>query len=159
MKAKEFGKYIVADPEICHGKLTFKGTRIFVKDILEMVAEGMSWDRIIEKWRGSITKEAISEALLLASESMELHGAFHRKEEAEPQQTEDEKVERSSLLCKKETISVQSDPHTVKRIDQLIELQPFEIDRCDVYELFARLGIAIIEQTPLRLEVIAYLFY
>jgi uncharacterized protein (DUF433 family) len=70
MKAKELGKYIVADPEICHGKPTFRGTRIFVKDVLDMVAEGMSWDEIIEEWRGSITKEAISEAVLLASESL-----------------------------------------------------------------------------------------
>ena len=70
MKAKELGKYIVADPEICHGKPTFRGTRIFVKDVLDMVAEGMSWDEIIEEWRGSISKEAISEAVLLASESL-----------------------------------------------------------------------------------------
>jgi len=70
MQAKELGKYIVADPEIRHGKLTFKGTRIFVNDVLEMVAEGMSWDKIIEEWRGSITKEAISEAVLLASKSL-----------------------------------------------------------------------------------------
>ena len=33
-------KYIVADSEICHGKLTFKGTRIMVWQILEMLAEG-----------------------------------------------------------------------------------------------------------------------
>ncbi|HIE29634.1 TPA: DUF433 domain-containing protein [Candidatus Poribacteria bacterium] len=30
MQRIEFGKYIVADPNICHGALTFKGTRIFV---------------------------------------------------------------------------------------------------------------------------------
>lgn len=27
----EDGEYIVADPRICHGALTFKGTRIFVR--------------------------------------------------------------------------------------------------------------------------------
>ena len=79
MKAKELGKYIVADPEICHGKPTFRGTRIFVKDVLEMVAEGMSWDEIIEEWRGSITKEAISEAVLLASESLTNKFSIKRK--------------------------------------------------------------------------------
>jgi len=73
MEAKELGKYIVADPRICHGKPTFRGTRIFVKDVLEMVAEGMDWDTIIKQWRGSISKEAISEAILVASEVLELH--------------------------------------------------------------------------------------
>jgi uncharacterized protein (DUF433 family) len=33
-KRKELGQYIVADPEICHGQLTFKGTRIMVKSVL-----------------------------------------------------------------------------------------------------------------------------
>ena len=73
MQTKELGKYIVVDPEICHGKPTFRGTRIFVKDVLEMVAEGMDWDTIIKEWRGSITKEAISEAILVASEVLEAH--------------------------------------------------------------------------------------
>ena len=39
-KRKEFGPYIVADPEICGGQLTFKGTRIFVQDVLAMLAIG-----------------------------------------------------------------------------------------------------------------------
>lgn len=68
---KELGKYIVADSEICHGKVTFKGTRIFVKDVLEQVAEGMSWDDIIKEWRGSVTVETIQEAILLAAAALE----------------------------------------------------------------------------------------
>jgi len=40
MKAKRFGRYIVAAPKICHGKLTFRGTRIMVSAVLELVAEG-----------------------------------------------------------------------------------------------------------------------
>jgi uncharacterized protein (DUF433 family) len=71
MKRIEFGKYIVADPEICHGKLTFKGTRIFVRDVVEMVAEGMDWDKIIWEWHGSINKEAISEAISLAADALD----------------------------------------------------------------------------------------
>ncbi len=31
-KRKEYGEYIVSDPKICGGDLTFKGTRILVKD-------------------------------------------------------------------------------------------------------------------------------
>ena len=62
----ELGEYIVADPKICHGKLTFVGTRIFVTDVLDMVAEGMDWGDIVKEWRGDVSKEAISEAVRLA---------------------------------------------------------------------------------------------
>ncbi|MBV7335960.1 DUF433 domain-containing protein [Chloroflexi bacterium TSY] len=67
------GRYIVADPEICHGKPTFRGTRIMVADVLEQVAEGMAWETIIEGWHDSITKEAITEAVQLARESFLKH--------------------------------------------------------------------------------------
>jgi uncharacterized protein (DUF433 family) len=60
------GRYIVADPKICHGKPTFRGTRIMVADVLEMVAVGMAWETIIEEWNGHITAEAITEAVSLA---------------------------------------------------------------------------------------------
>jgi uncharacterized protein (DUF433 family) len=66
-KAKILGRYIVADPKICHGKPTFRGTRIFVADVLEQVASGMAWEGIIEEWHDSITKEAIAEAVQLAT--------------------------------------------------------------------------------------------
>ncbi len=61
------GRYIVADPRICHGKPTFRGTRIMVADVLEMVADGMAWETIIQEWNGHITKAAIAEAVSLAS--------------------------------------------------------------------------------------------
>jgi len=60
------GRYIVADPKICHGKPTFRGTRIMVADVLEMVASGMAWETIIEEWNGHINDEAITEAVGLA---------------------------------------------------------------------------------------------
>jgi uncharacterized protein (DUF433 family) len=44
-KRREYGEYIVSDPEICHGQLTFKGTRIMVKSVLFYVAEGKDWER------------------------------------------------------------------------------------------------------------------
>jgi uncharacterized protein (DUF433 family) len=44
----------VADPKICHGKPTFRGTRIMVFQVLEQIASGMAWEAIIEEWRGSI---------------------------------------------------------------------------------------------------------
>lgn len=70
MKRIKLGEYIVADPKICHGKLTFKGTRLFVSDVLDMVAEGMDWNEIIHECHGSITKEAISEAVRLANKTL-----------------------------------------------------------------------------------------
>jgi len=60
---REIGEYLVIDPNICHGKMTFKGTRIFVEDVLDMVSKGMDWDYIIGEYDGSITKDAIMEAV------------------------------------------------------------------------------------------------
>ena len=66
----ELGRFIVADPEICHGKLTFKGTRIFVKDVLADVERGLSWDFIMYRWGGGkVSKAAIAEAVHLARTS------------------------------------------------------------------------------------------
>lgn len=58
---------------MCHGKPVFRGTRIFVSDVLEMVAEGVAWETIIEQWHNSITKEAIAEAVKLSSEAFFRH--------------------------------------------------------------------------------------
>jgi uncharacterized protein (DUF433 family) len=70
MQRIEFGKYIVADSNICHGALTFKGTRIFVQDVIEMVAVGMDWDAIIAEWDNVINHEAIAEAVRLAGKAL-----------------------------------------------------------------------------------------
>jgi len=70
---KLLGRYIVADPEICHGKPTFRGTRIMVWQVLEMVADGMAWNNIVEEFGGSISKEAIAEAVQLASKAFLEH--------------------------------------------------------------------------------------
>jgi len=70
---KLLGRYIVADPQICHGQPTFRGTRIFVADVLEQVASGMAWEAIIEEWNGNITKEAIAEAVQLATQALLKH--------------------------------------------------------------------------------------
>ena len=70
MAKKIIARYIVADPKTCHGNLTFKGTRIFVDDVLEMVAQGLALDYIIEQWHGAVTKNAIKEAVTLSKESL-----------------------------------------------------------------------------------------
>lgn len=70
---KLLGRHIIADPRICHGQPTFRGTRIFVADVLEQVASGMVWEAIIEEWNGNITKEAIAEAIQLATQALLKH--------------------------------------------------------------------------------------
>lgn len=69
-KRKELGHYIVTDPEICHGQLTFKGTRILVSDVLYLLAKGWDWDRISAAYDGHLHREAIAEAIELARESL-----------------------------------------------------------------------------------------
>jgi uncharacterized protein (DUF433 family) len=48
METKTWDACIVADPAICHGELTFRGTRILVADVLEQVESGMAYEAIIE---------------------------------------------------------------------------------------------------------------
>jgi uncharacterized protein (DUF433 family) len=71
--AQLMGRYIVSDPEICHGKPTFRGTRVLVSDVLEQVASGMAWETIIEEWNNKIAKDAIREAIQLASQALIKH--------------------------------------------------------------------------------------
>ena len=73
MKTKSLGRYIVADPDICHGEPTFRGTRILVADVLEQVTNGMDQEAITEEWRGKVTREAIAEAIRLAREALITH--------------------------------------------------------------------------------------
>ena len=65
-EVRVFGDFIVADPKICHGQLTFRGTRVFVSDVLEQVADGIPWDEIVAEWRGTVSLNAIAEAVSLA---------------------------------------------------------------------------------------------
>jgi uncharacterized protein (DUF433 family) len=69
-RRKEFGDYVVADPEICHGQLTIKGTRILVKDLLYYVAEGKDWDWICSAFDRKVGRDAIAEAVRLAGDAL-----------------------------------------------------------------------------------------
>jgi len=69
------GRFIIADPAICHGQPTFRGTRILVADVLEQVAAGIAWETIVEEWRGNVSWDAISEAVRLASQAFRDHSA------------------------------------------------------------------------------------
>ena len=77
-EVKIFGRYIVADPQICHGKLTFRGTRILVASVLEQVEDGLSWGEISERWGGDVPRAAIAEAVRLANEALQVTVAESR---------------------------------------------------------------------------------
>ncbi len=72
-KRQLLGRHIVADPKICHGKPTFRGTRIMVSQVLDQVARGMAWESISERWEGKVTKDAIAEAVRLSSQAFLEH--------------------------------------------------------------------------------------
>jgi len=44
-----------------------------VADVLEQIADGLAWETIIEEWRGSITEEAIAEAISLSRQAFLEH--------------------------------------------------------------------------------------
>jgi uncharacterized protein (DUF433 family) len=72
-KPRMTGRHIVADPTVCHGQPTFRGTRILVADVLEQVGSGIAWESIALEWRERISKEAIAEAVRLASQAFQDH--------------------------------------------------------------------------------------
>lgn len=66
MTKVSINKYIVADPNICHGKPTFTGTRVMVWQILEMLSSGAKESEVIEAFP-SLNKKHIKAALDYAS--------------------------------------------------------------------------------------------
>ena len=75
----ELGQYIVADPAICHGQPTFKGTRIMVWIVLEQLERGLTWAEVSREWNGRVVEEAIAEAIAIAPlvEKHEPFRGFH----------------------------------------------------------------------------------
>jgi uncharacterized protein (DUF433 family) len=63
------GRFVVSNPKVCHGKPTFRGTRILVADVLEQVATGMAWQAIVDEWDGRVTVPAIAEAVNMARDA------------------------------------------------------------------------------------------
>ena len=65
-KRVEPGKYIVADSGICHGKPTFKGSRVMVWQVLAELPRGERVDELCDAWPRAVTPEAVAEAVELA---------------------------------------------------------------------------------------------
>lgn len=79
----ELGRFLVADPKICHGKPTYKGTRIMVWQVLAMLERGESWEYVRNAWPEQVSDEAIAETVRLARSSLlDKHGRL-AKEPAE----------------------------------------------------------------------------
>lgn len=66
MKRVVINQYIIADPDICHGKPTFKGTRIMVWQVLEMLKAGQDMKGIFKAFP-SLTSRHVNAALDYAS--------------------------------------------------------------------------------------------
>jgi uncharacterized protein (DUF433 family) len=62
----ELGEHLVADPLVCHGKPTIKGTRIMVWQILDELAFGMTPAQIVHAWGGKVSRAAVAECVGLA---------------------------------------------------------------------------------------------
>ena len=69
MNYREIGKYLVIDPEICHGQLTFKGTRVPVDTILALLAKGHSANQLLKSYP-ELNRAAMEEAIQLASDAL-----------------------------------------------------------------------------------------
>src|SRR5437773_11471866 len=66
------GKHLVVDPRVCHGELTFRGTRVPVATILSYLAKGYSLAYLRKSWP-EVSSEAIEEAVCLASQRLVEH--------------------------------------------------------------------------------------
>src|SRR5258708_1784241 len=60
------GHFLVVDPRVCHGKLTFKGTRVPVEVALSFLAQGETIEEILEGWP-EVKRVALEEAITLAA--------------------------------------------------------------------------------------------
>jgi uncharacterized protein (DUF433 family) len=63
----EINEFIVADTDVCHGKPTFKWTRIMVWQVLEMMEAGETINGILEDYP-PLTRDHIRAALRLADQ-------------------------------------------------------------------------------------------
>jgi uncharacterized protein (DUF433 family) len=66
------GEHLVVDRRVCHGQLTFRGTRVPVETILSYLGRGYTMDYLHKSWP-QVSAKAIEEAVRLASEQLIKH--------------------------------------------------------------------------------------
>jgi len=67
MKTIFDNNFIIADPSLCHGQPVFKGTRIMVWQVLDLLASGVDIAEITKNYFPQLDKKAITAALRYAS--------------------------------------------------------------------------------------------
>lgn len=63
MARVEIGRYLATDTRVCGGRLTFRGTRILVSDVLELLRAGFTPKQIVQDYNGLVSFEAVREAV------------------------------------------------------------------------------------------------
>jgi uncharacterized protein (DUF433 family) len=63
----DWREYLTSDPQVCHGQLCAKGTRVFVTNILYSLAEGASHEETLRSYP-SLRPEHIDAAIAYAAE-------------------------------------------------------------------------------------------
>ncbi len=63
----DWRQYLSSDPQICHGQLCAKGTRVFVTVILDSLAEGSTREEILRSYP-SLKADHINATLAYAAE-------------------------------------------------------------------------------------------
>ena len=63
----DWRKYIVVDPNVCHGHACIAGTRIMVSVILDNLASGLTSDDIVQSYP-TLSAQAVQAAITYAAE-------------------------------------------------------------------------------------------
>ena len=63
----DWQKYIVVDPQICHGQACFKDTRVMVSVVLDNLAVGVTSEEILASYP-SLPRDAVPAAIVYAAE-------------------------------------------------------------------------------------------
>jgi len=66
MARVEIGQYLVTDTRVCRGRLIFKGTRVLVSEVLELLEAGFDPEKISQEYGRLVTPEAVREAVALS---------------------------------------------------------------------------------------------
>jgi len=85
MKRIEIGKHLVVDPKVCHGKLTFKSTRVPVGTVLMFLSMGDSINDILRNWP-ELSREAVEEAIRWAADLVHQQYPIQKKRMGKPRE-------------------------------------------------------------------------